>query len=216
MSELVARPIVAGILRGLKEAQQTYEDWSRGSLGDYGLESVVTATVAGRVVRAMRKSARDGFVTLEEPLARIARAAGAAPRQGGRFPAALQGNPRIDMALWRGQGTVWGVIDVNRDLEWASFAAGWERLRMLLDRYGPARGGTLKFAGLAVPFSCADDGDCRRIRERYREVREYLAESNERAVVHEVEPYRFAPRRDREAHASNSHGGVFVEYQPHF
>ena len=192
-------------------ANDEYEKWSGGSqwLGDAGVESLLTTTIARKVFETLEASGANVFVTLETPFEDLAKASGAALKPG-RYPQELQGRPRADIVVWQGERP-FAVIEVKRGD--ADTAIDWDcdRIARLLERYGEAAGGSLAVGCVAAFMWRSHDPDGQKLASRQAALETALVDWSERARLHPIAPDHSPADVVSPEYADWSKGGMVIE-----
>ncbi|MDD2902063.1 MAG: hypothetical protein PHU44_06475 [Syntrophales bacterium] len=203
------RSIVSEILDAIKEANSLSENWSGGNwLSDYAAESLLAVHIARKVIKNIRYSNPNVYLTLEEPFATLPEYACANPKIG-RPPHVLQGNNRADIVIWQSRKRLFGVIEVKRKWTMGACLYDLKRLQTLMDHYGLEQGGCLKFCCLAAFLHKGNDPEGKRLSEKYSEIRERINSFCHRKYrIKEQEPYRtLYPGNEK-----YSAGGIVIEF----
>ncbi|WP_279480610.1 hypothetical protein [Aureimonas sp. SK2] len=145
------------IIDGAHAANDQFLTLSAGaSVHEYGIEPLVSSTIATRLWKAM--NANEGEVpanrpeitkfrvTLETPFWEIADAAGS--RRAGRPVARFSQSERVDIVAWNGNHRPIGVVEVKRSFSFSTMRKDMERIYHLLKKHSSLGGGTLKWGAV--------------------------------------------------------------------
>jgi hypothetical protein len=203
------RSIVSEILAAIKKANSLSEDWSGGNwLSDYAAESLLVIHIARKIIKNIRCSNPNVYLTLEEPFATLPEYAGANPKIG-RPPQVLQGSNRADIVIWQSSNKLYGVIEVKRKWTMEACLYDLKRLQALMDHYGLEQGGCLKFCCLAAFLHKGNDPDGKKLSEKYSRIRERISSFCHRKYrIKEEAPYR----THYSGNEKYSAGGLVIEF----
>ncbi len=200
------------VYNSIKIANKDYENWSGGAwLSDYGAEGLLVAEISRELIKVARNSNKDSYLTVEESFTTIFDCSGAKAKIG-RPPSVLNGNFRADIVLWKSVNEVWGVFEIKRKWDWEKCPKDIERVDKLIKTYGQDQNGSIQLSCFAVFMSKGQDPDGKKLKEQYKEIKDYLSnEGYENYRVKTIKPY-FTKGTKYPENVNYSKGGLIVEF----
>lgn len=175
-SRLTRENIVDAVMNGCIEANKEYEGMSGGLwIHDQGIENLLSSTIARSIHVAIKASNSRMMLTMETLLREVEECSTGA-RKPGPKEQEIRGTARADIVLWSARNEPRAVIEVKRKWLKAECLRDVDRIRIMIDRIGPDRGGALRFGILVIGLYSKTGGPSveQKFRDAKKEMRDHL------------------------------------------
>lgn len=155
--------VVAALHRGMGNAVRDFHAWTAGgSIEDWGVESLLTASCASALAKAASKTPSGPLLTIEQTFVDLIEYSQRQPGVGRPSKAAtsIKDKPggRVDIVIWNRGNTPRAVVEIKRSDGVAGLRADAERVAAFISVAGRLYGGSIRYGALATLIHASKKG----------------------------------------------------------